>query len=90
MAHLCALGAAAYVEGADTDFLTGMLARMRSQAQDSTRDEATRAFFTDAAVAFEAEPVRLALAALLTSRNEAQARSPEEQVMLADLEALTV
>jgi hypothetical protein len=40
-------------------------------------------------VAFEAEPVRMVLAAILTSRNEPQARSAEEQVVRADLEAKT-
>jgi hypothetical protein len=83
------LGAAKAALQEDRDFVAGMLARMRVQSQDPKLDEATRAFFTDAAVAFEAEPVRMVLAAILTSRNEAQARSAEEQVVRADLEALT-
>ena len=72
---------------ADPDFLAGMLERMRARAADPALDEAARAFFSEAAVAFEAEPVRMVLAAILTARNEPQARSAEEQVMLADLEA---
>ena len=42
-----------------------------------------------AAVAFEAEPVRMVLAAILTSHAEPQARSAEEEVVRADLEAKT-
>ena len=72
----------------DADFLQGLVERLRTQSLDSTLPEATRAFYTDAAVAFEAEPVRMALAAVLTSSNEPVGRSPEEHVALADLEAL--
>ncbi|WP_338864419.1 YecA family protein [Myxococcus stipitatus] len=78
------------VKGAlDEDFLAGMLGRMREKAQDASLDEATRAWFTDASIAFEAEPARMALAALLTARQEAVGRSAEEMVALADLKALT-
>ena len=73
----------------DRELVAGMLERMRARARDTSLDETTRAFFTDAAVAFEAEPVRMVLAAILTSRNEPQARSAEEQVVRADLEAKT-
>jgi hypothetical protein len=73
----------------DREVLTGMLERMRARAEDPALDETTRAFFTDAAVAFEAEPVRMVLAAILTSYSEPQARSAEEQVVRADLEAKT-
>jgi hypothetical protein len=73
----------------DRELVAGMLERMRARARDTSLDEQTRAFFTDAAVAFEAEPVRMVLAAILTSRNEPQARSAEEQVVRADLEAKT-
>lgn len=73
----------------DQDFVSDMLERMRVKAKDPVLDEKVRAFYTDAAVAFEAEPVRMVLAAILTSRNEPVARSPEEQVVRADLEALT-
>ena len=83
------LGAAKAALQDDREFIEGMLERMRAQSQDPKLDETTRAFFSDAAVAFEAEPVRMVLAAILTSRNEAQARSAEEQVVRADLEALT-
>lgn len=71
----------------DKDFLDGMLARLRSQGRDAALDEATRAFFTDAAIAFEAEPVRMVMAALFTARQEARGRSAEEMVQLADLKA---
>jgi hypothetical protein len=67
-----------------------MLERMRAQAKDTALNETTRAFFSDAAVAFEAEPVRMILAAILTSYSEPQARSAEEQVVRADLEAKTL
>ena len=73
----------------DADFLTGLLERTRARAKDTTLDEPTRAFFTDAAVAFEAEPVRMVLAAILTSYSEPKARSAEEEVVRADLEAKT-
>ncbi|WP_309891664.1 SEC-C domain-containing protein [Archangium sp.] len=73
----------------DQDFVSDMLERMRVKAKDPVLDEKVRAFYTDAAVAFEAEPVRMVLAAILTSRNEPVARSPEEEVVRADLEALT-
>jgi hypothetical protein len=73
----------------DKEFLAGMLERLRIRSKDATLDEATCAFLSDAAVAFEAEPVRMVLAAILTSRNEPLARSAEEQVVRADLEAKT-
>ncbi len=73
----------------DKEFLAGMLERLRIRSKDATLDETTCAFLTDAAVAFEAEPVRMVLAAILTSRNEPQARSAEEEVVRADLEAKT-
>ncbi|MCY1020965.1 YecA family protein [Pyxidicoccus sp. MSG2] len=78
------------VKGAlDEDFLSGLLGRLREKAKDASADEATRAAFMDTAIAFEAEPARMTLAALLTSRQEAVGRSAEEMVMLADLKALT-
>ncbi|NVJ18333.1 YecA family protein [Myxococcus sp. AM010] len=78
------------VKGAlDDDFLSGLLVRLREKAKDPAADEATRAAFMDAAIAFEAEPARMTLAALLTARKEAEGRSPEEMVALADLKALT-
>ncbi|HEX8821398.1 MAG TPA: SEC-C metal-binding domain-containing protein, partial [Archangium sp.] len=83
------LGAAKAALEDDREFVAGMLERMRARSKDTTLDEVTRAFFTDAAVAFEAEPVRMVLAAILTSRNEPEARSAEEQVVRADLEAKT-
>ncbi len=73
----------------DEDFLAGLLDRLREKAKDSAVDEAVRAAFMDAAIAFEAEPARMTLAALLTARKEAEGRSPEEMVALADLKALT-
>ncbi|WP_208718883.1 YecA family protein [Corallococcus sicarius] len=77
------------VKGAvDPDFLEGMLERLRAGAKDAAADEPTREWLTDAAIAFEAEPARLVLAALLTSRQEARGRSAEELVALADLKAL--
>ena len=83
------LGAVRAALDSDREFLPGMVERMRARAKDPALDEATRAFFTDAAVAFEAEPVRMMLAAILTSYSEPQARSAEEQVMHADLAAKT-
>ncbi|NMO20650.1 SEC-C domain-containing protein [Pyxidicoccus fallax] len=78
------------VKGAlDEDFLAGLLERLREKAKDASADDATRAAAMDTAIAFEAEPARMTLAALLTSRQEAVGRSPEEMVMLADLKALT-
>jgi hypothetical protein len=78
------------VKGAlDEDLLAGLLGRLREKAKDASADEATRAAAMDTAIAFEAEPARMTLAALLTSRREAEGRSPEEMVMLADLKALT-
>lgn|GEM_PF-1364483 len=78
------------VKGAlDEEFLAGMLGRMREKAQDASVDEALRAWYADAAIAFEAEPARMSLAALLTARQEAVGRSAEEMVALADLKALT-
>lgn len=75
--------------GSDKEFLAGLLDRMRILSKDVALNELTRDFYTDAAVAFEAEPVRMVLAAILTSRAEPQARSAEEQVVRADLEAKT-
>jgi len=83
------LGAVKQALASDPDFLAHLLARVRERSQDATLDEPTRAFFTDAAVSLEAEPVRMVLAAILTSRAEPQARSAEEQVVRADLEAKT-
>ena len=78
------------VKGAlDEDFLAGLLGRLREKAKEASADEAARAAFMDTAIAFEAEPARMTLAALLTSRQEAVGRSAEEMVMLADLKALT-
>ncbi len=74
----------------DKELVTGLLERLRGKSQDTTLDEATRAFFADAAIAFEAEPVRMVMAALFTSRQEALGRSAEEMVMLADLRARPV
>ncbi|XXF77712.1 SEC-C domain-containing protein [Myxococcaceae bacterium GXIMD 01537] len=71
----------------DPDFLDGMLGRLRAKSHEAALDEATRAFFADAAIAFEAEPVRLVMAALFTARQEAQGRTAEEMVFLADLKA---
>jgi hypothetical protein len=74
----------------DAELLQGMLERMRQKARDPVLDEASRAFFTDAAIAVEAEPSRMVMAALFTARQEAQGRSAEELVMLADIKARTV
>jgi hypothetical protein len=73
----------------DSELLQGMLERLRQKARDPALDEASRAFFTDAAVALEAEPSRMIMAALFTSSQEAQGRSAEEMVMLADIKAHT-
>ena len=73
----------------DSELLQGMLERLRQKARDPALDEATRAFFTDAAIALEAEPSRMIMAALFTSGQEAQGRSAEEMVMLADIKAHT-
>jgi hypothetical protein len=79
------------VKGAlDSELLEGMLARLRQKARDTSLDEATRAWFTDAAVAVEAEPSRMVMAALFTARQEALGRSAEEMVMLADIKARPV
>jgi hypothetical protein len=79
------------VKGAlDAPLLEGILERMRQQSRDASLDEATRAWFTDAAIAFEAEPARMVMAALFNASQEAQGRSAEEMVMLADLKALPV
>lgn len=79
------------VKGAlDSDLLQNMLERLRQKSRDPSLDEATRAFFTDAAIATEAEPSRMVMAALFTAGQEAQGRSAEEMVMLADLKARTV
>src|SRR5512140_2408336 len=44
------------VKGAlDSELLEGMLGRLRQKARDTSLDEATRAWFTDAAIAVEAE-----------------------------------
>jgi hypothetical protein len=78
------------VKGAlEEDFLAGLLGHLREKAKDASVDDASRAAFMDTAIAFEAEPARMTLAALLTSRQEAPGRSAEEMVMLADLKALT-
>ncbi|WP_253816074.1 YecA family protein [Myxococcus xanthus] len=73
----------------DESFLSGLLGRLREKAKDPGADDAARAAYMDAAIAFEAEPARMSLAALLTARKEAEGRSPEEMVALADLKALT-
>jgi len=79
------------VKGAlDSELLQNMLERLRQKSRDPSLDEATRAFFTDAAIATEAEPSRMVMAALFTAGQEAQGRSAEEMVMLADLKARTV
>ncbi len=74
-------------EALDAELLTGMLERLRAKGRDTTLSEPLRAFFTDAAIAFEAEPARMVMAALFTARQEAQGRSAEELVALADLKA---
>jgi hypothetical protein len=71
----------------DAPLLEGVLARMRQKAQEASLDEATRAWFTDAAIALEAEPARMAMAALFNASQEAPGRSAEEMVLLADLKA---
>jgi SEC-C motif len=77
------------VKGAlDSELLAGMLERLRQKAQDSSLDEAARAWFTELAIAVEAEPSRMVMAALFTASQEAQGRSAEELVALADLKAL--
>jgi hypothetical protein len=79
------------VKGAlDSELLEGVLARLRARAADPTLEEATRALFTDAAIAVEAEPSRMVMAALFTANQEAQGRSAEEMVLLADLKAKPV
>jgi hypothetical protein len=79
------------VKGAlDAELLDGMLARLRAKAADPALDDAARAAFTDAAIAVEAEPSRMVMAALFTANQEAQGRSAEEMVLLADLKAKPV
>jgi hypothetical protein len=79
------------VKGAlDAPLLQGLLERLRLKAQDASLDEATRTWFSDAAIAFEAEPARMVMAALFNASQEAQGRSAEEMVMLADLKARPV
>ncbi len=76
------------VKGAlDSELLEGMLERLRRKAQDTSLDEPTRAWFTDASIAVEAEPSRMVMAALFTASQEAVGRSAEELVMLADIKA---
>jgi hypothetical protein len=74
----------------DPDFLAGLLERLRAKAREAGAEEATRAWATDAAIAFEAEPARLVMAALFTARAEAQGRTAEEMVLLADIKARPV
>jgi hypothetical protein len=74
-------------EALDPALMTGLLERLRAKGRDTTLEEALRAFYTDAAIAFEAEPARMVMAALFTARQEAQGRSAEEMVALADLKA---
>jgi hypothetical protein len=83
------LGAVKQALTDEPSFLANLLERVRAQAKEDTREEAQRTFFSDAAVALQAEPVRMVLAAILTSRAEPAARSAEEQVVRADLEAKT-
>ncbi|MDC0712610.1 SEC-C domain-containing protein [Stigmatella sp. ncwal1] len=71
----------------DSELLEGLLSRLRAKAGDTTLDETTRAWFTDASIAVEAEPSRVVMAALFTASQEAQGRSAEEMVLLADLKA---
>ncbi|WP_224362742.1 YecA family protein [Hyalangium versicolor] len=79
------------VKGAlDSELLSGMLERLRQKARDTSLDEATRTWFTDAAIAVEAEPSRMVMAALFTASQEAVGRSAEEMVMLADIKARPV
>jgi hypothetical protein len=79
------------VKGAlDAELLEGMLERLRQKARDTALDEPTRAWFTDASIAFEAEPSRMVMASLFTASQEAQGRSAEEMVLLADLKARAV
>lgn len=73
----------------DSELLQGMLERLHQKAREPALDEATRAFFMDAAIAVEAEPSRMVMAALFTSSQEAQGRSAEEMVALADIKAHT-
>ncbi len=79
------------VKGAlDSELLEAMLARLRLKARDASLDEDARAWFSDAAIAIEAEPTRMVMAALFTASQEAQGRSAEEMVLLADLKARPV
>jgi hypothetical protein len=74
----------------DSELLEAMLARLRQKASDTSLDEAARAWFSDAAIAVEAEPARMVMAALFTASQEAQGRSAEELVLLADIKARPV
>lgn len=79
------------VKGAlDSSLLEGMLERLRQKARDSSLEEASRAWFTDVSIALEAEPSRMVMAALFTASQEAQGRSAEEMVLLADIKAKPV
>jgi hypothetical protein len=79
------------VKGAlDKPLLESILERMRQKSRDASLDEASRAWFTDAAIAFEAEPARMVMAALFNASQEAPGRSAEEMVVLADLKARPV
>ncbi len=80
---------AALTPEAAPGFLDGLLARLRQQAKDPAAAPEARAFFTDAAIAFEAEPARMVMATLFTARHESLGRSAEEAVLLADLRAKT-
>ena len=80
---------AALTPQAAPGLLEGLLARLRQQAKDPAATQEARAFFTDAAIAFEAEPARMVMAALFTARQESLGRSAEEMVLLADLRAKT-
>ncbi|MDY7230070.1 YecA family protein [Hyalangium rubrum] len=79
------------VKGAlDATLLDGMLERLRQKAKDPALDDDARAWFTDLSIALEAEPSRMVMAALFTASQEAQGRSAEEMVMLADIKAKPV
>jgi hypothetical protein len=80
---------AALTPEAAPGLLEGLLARLRESARNPAATEEARAFFTDAAIAFEAEPARMVMAALFTARAESLGRSAEEAVLLADLRAKT-
>lgn len=71
----------------DAEFMQGLLNRMRVLGKTELLPAEQRGWWTDASIAFEAEPARMVMAVLFTARREAEARTPEEAELVGRLKS---